>query len=177
MPLVTANAEAIGITKEQAGNLKVSNAYTYQGTQYVYLVQTYQGLPVYNQMLVLAFKDNKLVSHAGKLLKLGSERAIVGSSSPTPSLSAASAITSAFLAARIAAPTNSTPINSGEGSTVLNFGKLSGVSENVTAELMWVSVEKTQSTKLVWQVQVVPIGQSDWWMMQIDAATGSLLIK
>jgi len=175
MQLVTANADAIGITKEQAGSLKVSNAYAYQGTQYVYLVQTYQGLPVYNQMLVLAFKDNKLVSHAGKL---NSAYQKDGIGSATPSVPAANAVTSAFLSAGISAPVNSMPINSNEGaSSVLNFGKLKGVSEDVTAELIWVPVEKTQSAKLVWQVQVVPIGKPDWWMMQIDAATGTLLNK
>ena len=66
MRLVSVNSDAIGITKDQVSKLRLSAAYTDAGTQYVYLIQTVQDLPVNKQMLVLAFKNDKLISKSGK---------------------------------------------------------------------------------------------------------------
>ena len=68
--LVTKNAAAIGLSTDQLKNYKVSSTYYDQtgGVRMVYLLQTYKSLPVYNQMLVLAFKGEKLVSNAGSFL-------------------------------------------------------------------------------------------------------------
>ncbi|MBL0254994.1 MAG: hypothetical protein IPQ27_08515 [Chitinophagaceae bacterium] len=49
----------------------VSSAYHDAGsnTDKVYLLQQYKNLPVYNQVLALAFKNGKLVSQAGHFLE------------------------------------------------------------------------------------------------------------
>ncbi len=173
MQLVAQNAAAIGLQKDQAKNLKLSSTYSDGGTQYVYLLQTYKGVPIYNQMLVLAFKDNNLISHSGALIADVEKNAL----SASPSVAASSAIGTAFTAADLAPPAGASVIATKDNGRVLDFGKLSGVSENVTAELMWVPSEKDKSLNLVWQVQVIPAKKTDMWLMQIDATTNTLVNK
>ncbi len=179
LQLVNKNSESIGLSKDQLNNIKVSSSYYNEvaGTQMVYLLQTYKSLPVYNQMLVLAFKNEKVVSNAGILI---SEIEKVTNYQPsTPSLAATEAVKAAFAEAGIARPTSLSIVNYSENGLILDFGKTFAVSENITAELMWVPIENSNQkmVKLAWQVQVVPVGLSDWWNIQIDAATGKVINK
>lgn len=173
MQLVAQNAAAIGLQNDQVKDLKLSSTYSDAGTQYVYLLQTYKGVPIYNQMLVLAFKNNKLISHSGSLLPDVAKNL----QSANPSVSALNAVTAALVAADLAPPTNAAPVSGKENGKVLDFGKLNGVSESVTAELMWLPNQKDHSLNLIWQVQVVPAKKSDYWLMQVDATTGSIAGK
>ena len=61
--LVVKNAASIGFSTNDLGNYVVISAYYNEtgGTQMVYLNQTYKGVPVYNQRMVLAFKNDKLI--------------------------------------------------------------------------------------------------------------------
>lgn len=61
--LVTKNQAAIALSAEDQQNFLVTSTYkTAEGLQMVYLQQTYLGIPVYNQLQVLAFRNEKLVS-------------------------------------------------------------------------------------------------------------------
>ena len=179
LKLVSNNYEAIGLSKEQLANLKLSSTYynDIAGTQMVYLVQAYQGLPVYNQMLVLAFKDGKLVSNAGTLLTDMDKK--TDFKSPTPAIVPAGAISYAFAACKLNLPSDLRVINTLENGRKLDFGVVEGVTENVTTELMWMPVEKGKefSVKLIYEVQVVPHGKADWWNVHIDALTGAVIDK
>ncbi|MEO7484270.1 MAG: M36 family metallopeptidase [Ferruginibacter sp.] len=178
MQLVFKNSDAIGLAREDLGNTIVSSAYYNEAseTKMVYLLQTYKGLPVYNQMLVLAFKNEKLISNAGTLLIEIDKMANNGA--PVASVSAPNAINAAFAAAKIALPGNSLRlVSSTENGRKQDFGILKGVTENVTAELLWVPVNNQQNIKLAWQIQVVPKGKADWWNIQVDAITGVILDK
>ncbi|MBS1510792.1 MAG: M36 family metallopeptidase [Bacteroidetes bacterium] len=173
MQLVSQNSESIGLKKEQVGNLKISSAYEENGIQYVYMLQTYKGLPVSNQMLVLAFKENKIISHTGTLLN-DLEKQNKGS---VPALTGNNAVLAAFNLAKLPVPGSVAMVGSKENGRILDFGKPTGVSEKVTAELLWIPDEKTHNLRLGWQVQLVPAGKADWWLMQVDAITGELVNK
>jgi hypothetical protein len=176
--LVFKNSDAIGLAKETLGGTIVSSAYNNEvsGTKMVYLLQAYKGLPVYNQMLVLAFRNEKLISNAGSLFSEIDKMA--NYAAPVASVSATTAINVAFAAVKIAGPGNSLRlVSSTENGRKQDFGILKGVTENVTAELMWVPVNNNQNIKLTWQVQVVPKGKSDWWNIQIDAISGAVIDK
>ncbi len=179
MQLVSKNSTAIGLSQDQLSNLKLSSTYYNEiaGTQMVYLFQTYKGLIVHNQMLVLAFKNEKIVSNAGVLIT-EMEKA-TNNQVAIPSLKAAEAVRAAFKEARLAIPASLSVISSYDNGNKLDFGKPNSVTQNIIAELMWVPVEKgiQKSVKLVWQVQVVPAFSSDWWYIQIDAVNSSLIDK
>ncbi|MEP7164478.1 MAG: M36 family metallopeptidase [Ferruginibacter sp.] len=177
--LVSKNSEAIGLSQDQLNNYKLSSTYFNEmaGTQMVYLLQTYKGLPVYNQMLVLAFKNEKVVSNTGAFIQ-GMDK-ITNYQPASPSIVAMQAVKAAFTEVRLAAPSSLSVTSTRENGRVLDFGKTNAVSENITAELMWVPIEKgnQRTVKLAWQVQVVPAGFADWWDIQIDASTGAVINK
>ena len=177
--LVVKNSKEIGISADQINNYKVSSTYynDVSNSQMVYLQQTYKGLPVYNQIWVLAFKNEKVVSNAGGFIP--DMEKMTNNQGSSPSLNAVQAVNAAFIATNLTAPSSLRVIDIQENGRKLDFGKLNNVTENVTAELLWVPVEKgnQKSVKLVWQIQVAPLGKADWWYVQIDAATGSLVNK
>jgi len=174
--LVIKNSIAIGMSADDLNNFRVSNAYSNEGMQMVYLLQDYKGLPVFNQMRVLAFKNGDLNSNAGGFIADISKSA--GNASATPALNAETAVGSALRELKVTAPSFlKTPVTT-ENGRKNNFGIISGVSENLTAELLWVPVESGKQTviKLAWQVMVAS-EKADWWLVQVDANTGSIINK
>lgn len=175
--LVAKNQELTGITDESLASMIVSDAYYLESSQtkMVYLLQTFKNLPVHNRLVVLAFKNDKLVSKAGEML--GNMASLTGNLPASPSLDALSAVKSAFIESKILVPASASVIKSSDNGRKLNYGTLRGVSENVTAELVWAPSVNYDGFRLSWMVQVVPIGKSDWWLIQVDAITGSILHK
>ncbi|MFN8242995.1 MAG: M36 family metallopeptidase [Ferruginibacter sp.] len=178
--LVSKNSEAIGLTKDALQNYLVSSSYFNKtaGTQMVYLLQRYKGLPVYNQMLVLAFKDGKLVSKAGAFLDNMDSR--TSGQSPSPAITPGAAVLTALNEARVTdfgAVGMAVPLIAGRK---YDFGKLNFARENVTAELMWVPVDpgkKETAVKLAWEIQVVPQQKDDYLNIRVDASRNSVLDK
>ncbi|MBL0199456.1 MAG: hypothetical protein IPP81_04615 [Chitinophagaceae bacterium] len=90
------NADSIGFSKNDLGNYVVSSSYFNEssGTQMVYLNQTFKGLPVYNQMVVLAFKGGKLISKAGSFLP--NMETLTNGAAASPSITPADAVRTLF---------------------------------------------------------------------------------
>ena len=67
--LVQTNAAAIGFTQNDLNNYIVSSSYFDRtgNAQMVYLVQGYKGLPVWNQMIVLAFQSGCFFTQYGPI--------------------------------------------------------------------------------------------------------------
>ena len=65
--LIRKNASALGLTKDDILNSRISTAYVDQisGASLVYVQQTYKGTDVFNSIQTYAFKNGKLVSAAG----------------------------------------------------------------------------------------------------------------
>ena len=178
--LVSKNATAIGLSPNDLNNYFVSNSYlnTAGGNQMVYLIQGYKGLPVWNQMLVLAFKDGKLISKAGSLLPNMDK--LTGSASANPSVTPADAVRTSITEAMVEMPSLIYVINTLENGKKFDFGKLNIAKENITAELMWVPVDDGNGiteVKLVWQVQLFPIKNSDYWNIRVDAKNNKVVNK
>lgn len=176
--LVQANQDAIGLTFDKIRNTTVSSSYddASTGMTHAYLQQTYLGLPVYNKMMVLAFKEGKVVSNAGKFID-NMEQATYNASA-NPSINAERAVKLAFAVRNVATPVLGAATISDNGRKY-DFGKLSGTTENVIAELIWVPVEdgKQTTVHLAWQVQVAPWGTDEIWQIQMDAVNGKLIDK
>jgi len=177
--LVTANAAAIGMSQYDLNNYIVSNSFFNQtgNEQIVYLLQGYKGLPVWNQMLVLSFRDGKLLSKAGAFLPNMDQ--LTSGKTATPSVSASNAVRSAITESNLAAPTSITQRFTFD-SKKIDFGTLGLSKENVTAELMWVPVMNgatLTAVKLGWQVQLYPIVNSDYWSIRVDASNSSIINK
>ena len=177
--LVTKNSNAIGMKPAELQNYIVNDAYSNEGTDMVYLLQSYKNLPVLNQMRVLAFKNGNVISHAGGFLADMVDA--TKNAGENPALTAETAVGYAFQEAKILPPSFLIAKSVTEKGRKKDFGIVSGVTEKVTAELMWIPVinneGKITEVKLGWQVQVVPTNATDWWLMHVDATSGKIISK
>ncbi len=177
LQLVQQQAASIGLSQTDIQNSVVTNSYIIPSSniRMVYLQQTYQGIPVYNRMQVLAFKDGALASNAGERFlnpELKSRQANV-----SPAVNVSNAVQKSLAALQVKNAANirvtAAPVINGKAS----FGNMNFSLENVTAELIWYPIETTGELKLVWQVFMAPQSDEDYWLARIDAATGSFIDK
>lgn len=177
LQLVQQQAAAIGLSQTDVQNSVVTNSYLIPSSniRMVYLQQTYQGIPVFNRMQVLAFKDGALASNAGERFlnpELKSRQA-----GATPAVTASGAVQKSLTALKVKDAASiriaTAPVINGKAS----FGNMNFSLENVTAELVWYPIETTGELKLVWQVFMAPKADEDYWLARIDAATGSFIDK
>jgi subtilisin-like proprotein convertase family protein len=182
LQLVSANKAGLGLSADDLNNVIVSNTYldNASGIRMVYLQQTYKGVPVYNQMLVLAFKNSQLVSNAGAFNH--SMEKLANSKTGIPSLSPEAAVQSALSDRKLSATQMAVAISRKNNGQKIEFGNMGVSRENITAQLLWAPVEETVNKitavtkmKLAWQVYIIPTTTSDYWLVKVDAADNSIL--
>lgn len=175
LSLVERNQQLVSPFAENLLGSFVSSAYHDAGsnTDKVYLLQQYKNLPVYNQVLVLAFKNGKLVSQAGHFIESVQKKS--SNISEIPVFSASDAVRTALEDKKLTA---TSPIfTTSASATKKSFGKLGIATEDITAELMWVPVNEGKEVKLAWQVYLVPSASSDYWMIRVDANTNKKIAE
>jgi hypothetical protein len=173
--LVSKNKTLIGLSNYELNNLIISNTY-FDNTsklRMVYLQQSFKGLPVYNQLLVLAFKNETLVSNAGAFIQ-GIEKR-TGGNAGIPSINALMAVKAAMNDRKININADPIVISSDKDGHLITFDNMGVSRENITAELMWVPVNDGKEVKLGWQVYIIPNNTPDYWMVRINAGNGSTL--
>lgn len=182
MQLVGANKATLALSDEDLSNVMVSSTYrdNASGITMVYLNQTYKGIPVLNQMLVLAFKNGKLVSNAGKF-NHSMEKFTAGKMA-MPSVSAESAVQSALSDRGMRPSQMAVAIRTKDNGRNIEFSDMGVSRENITAQLMWVPKEEMVNNVLVltkmelaWQVKLVPKTESDYWMVNVNAMDNRIL--
>ncbi len=174
MELVIKNKNSLGLTDNDIVNSIVSNAYISQssGLTMIYLQQSYKGLPVFNQLLSLAFKDEKLFSNFGKWITDINKK--VNTLNIFPSVTPDVSVKKALKEKKIF------NFNALIATTLIpgrkfDFGKAGVANENITAELLWVPVDNGNRVILAWQIYLVPSSSSDYWMIRIDASTNEVI--
>ncbi|MBK8610669.1 MAG: M36 family metallopeptidase [Chitinophagaceae bacterium] len=195
LQLVDANKASIGLSADVRSSFVVSSTFEDQvtGTRYVYLLQAYKGIPVFNQMLVLSFKNGKLSTKSG-VFDPEIER-LVNVPSGSPAVTAESAVQSALSDRGFRASGFAIALNRKDQGRFVEFGNMGISQQNITAQLMWVPTEDisvatkiaspatdvaTSSAisaryKLAWQVYIIPKTTSDYWLVRVNAADNSIL--
>ncbi len=173
--LVSASKAKLGLSAEDLSNAMVSSTYidNASGIRMVYLTQIYLGVPVFNQMLVLSFRDGKLLSQAGAF-NHSLQKFAVGKSA-MPAVTAASAVQSAISDRGLHASQMAIAINTKNNGQKVEFGNLGISRENITAQLMWTPIENSNEIRLSWHVYIIPKATSDYWMVRVDAENNSIL--
>ena len=174
MQLVIKNSAAIGLTTAAVDDALISDSYYDQnaGVRMVYLQQAFKGIPVYNQLLVLAFKNGKLVSRAGSFIESLDKKVTIKTAIPT--ITPETAVMAA-IADRKLISTQSPVLLSKAENNKFEYGNLGVSRQNITAQLAWVPSEKDQSVHLAWQVYIIPQTTADYWMIRVDAANNHIL--
>lgn len=171
LDLLKQNQASTGLSAGDIDNMIISNAYFNKtsGTELVYLQQSFKGIPVLNQIQVLAFRAGRLVSNSGGRIK--NIAAKVNTTSTVPAVSAVAAVQTSIAAKNLQL---SQPLNGSTSENKVSFGKLGIAHENVTASLIWVPDEDGK-VKLAWQVYLVPKTTPDYFMIRVDAITNKII--
>lgn len=174
LQLVQANQEKLKLSSEQISNLLYQTSYVIQGSdiRMVYMQQGYKGIPVYNRVLVLAFRNGTIVSQAGELLDGMDSR--TGNHSGLATIKAGQALQTALTDRKVSYTSIPDPVQS-ENNPRLVFGKMGLAHENITAELMWMPTSLDKEVKLTWNIFIAPNKSSDFWMVRVDAGTNSIV--
>ena len=175
LDLVAANAAVIGLSANDVKNVLVSDAY-YDKTanvNLVYLQQTYRGVPVYNAIKTLAFRNGKALSVAGSFVtKLSVKANIPGGQ---PEIAAALAVGAAAKHVDHSI-TGAIVALSSDGGQKIEFPSYNVSKQNIIAKLLWV-VAGDGSANLSWQIKFLPVHTSDYWLINVDARTGQVFSK
>ncbi len=175
LDLAKKNTAVIGLSQIDLDNSIVANTYIIPGTniRMLYLQQLYRNIPVYNQLHVLAFKNETLVSNAGSRLAIKD----VAGRNAVPSITPETAVRVAMADCKVNTfKTISAESKSADGNK-LTYGKLDVAIENISAELIWFPADEEKDIKLVWQVFIAPRNNSDYWLIRVDAANQQIISK
>lgn len=171
--LVRANLEKIKFTSEDLNNSEVSSTYFTPASQLrmVYLQQTHLGIPVFNQMQVLAFKNQLLQSYTGSRINLINQ---LTKNNEVPTITSAEAILTACNNEKIT--TKIQPVLINKENDKFNYGTLGISYVPVTAQLVWLPVN-SKSVRLTWQIELAPMNSSDHLLIRVDAEKNIVLDK
>jgi extracellular elastinolytic metalloproteinase len=141
------------------------------GLLYGYSQQLQAGIPVYNRVATLVFKNGKLSHHAGTFLPA---KAFVGQPA-TPTVTAAAAVLTA-LASTPAPPIEQQLTTTSAASGVeqqQTFAPAGMAHRPIEARLVW-ATDKGMP-RLAWNVNVELLATPDWLNIRVDATTGKVL--
>ncbi|MEO0894983.1 MAG: T9SS-dependent M36 family metallopeptidase [Bacteroidota bacterium] len=172
-PYLNNYASANGFSKQDVSNWNVSHEYTaaHNGVQYVYIQQTYQGIPVFNGVANFALKNGRIL-HMGDRFKRNLSQRIQNTQ---PALDPASAIRAAANQLGIGQAGNLTQLESRSDGSIL-FSKGSISREDIPVMLMYQEGPEGELS-LTWDLSIYQQDGKHWWSARIDARTGALLDK
>lgn len=162
--------KSMGIDWQQA---IVSDAYhnKFAGTDMVYLQQAYLGIPVYNEIVTMAFKEASLKNQSGHFIESLDKK--VNDKLGQPITTAIQAIQKVIAVKKLLGTSAILPVTVQGRKT--NYGKCGMAQEDITSELVWLPMENGKEVKLAWQIFIAPIQSSDYWLMHVDAKNNTLL--
>ena len=175
LQLVRENAATLGFTPDNINEIVVSDAY-YDKTanvNLVYVQQTYKGVKIYNAIKAIAFRNGKVMSNSGTFYNKLSTKA--NSTTAVPEIAAAVAVANA--ATNVDRPITAaiTPL-SGNDPQKIEFPSYDVSQQNIVAKLLWVA-DEVGNLHLSWQVRLAPVRTSDYWLINVDAKTGTVINK
>jgi len=176
MGLVKKNAAAIGLSKNDLLNMRISAAYAdnASGATLVYAQQTYKGVDVFNSIQTYAFKNGTLISASGNRVEKPED--LVNVKNGKAGITPANAVSIAAAHLKLAAPAALSALKS-ISDKEFDFGQLNISSVNVKSKLIWLTDEISKNASLAWQVEIWPKDASDYWLVNVDAVKGIVLNK
>ena len=177
LKLAKKNNSVIGISQNDIDNSIVANTYIIPGTniRMLYLQQSFKDIPVYNQLNVLAFKNEQLVSNTGSRIAQFEQR--VNHVSYIPAVTPENALQTAMAECNVSSAKVIIPQKISGNGKKMEYGNLAVSIENITAELIWLPVEEGNNIRLAWQVFIAPLNSSDYWLIRVDAANNQVINK
>ena len=164
---IQAEYAQLGLTKTDVAELRISDDYESRGVRHIYVQQYYQGVPVYNAIAGMHFKDGELAYRTSNLSTGFEEQLPIA----TPSITHYDAVVNAARPLDITKYDTPALVEQKEGVYTYSWGEIS--EEPITARLVFANLDGT--LKLAWQIYISQINTSDMWVIDIDAASGQPL--
>jgi hypothetical protein len=175
MFLVKQNSSFLNLSSEDIDNSIISDAYfdRISNTQLIYLQQSYQGIPVYHAIQVIALKKDHAISVEGQRIAKIEEK--VTGVKEVPAVSATQSVSAAARELKIQQPVSLVMLRADSKNLKVEFS--SAISkENITSDLMWVQGNDGK-VRMAWQVKIVPHNSDAYWLVRINANDESVLGK
>ena len=140
------------------------------GTTYLYLNQTYNGIPIRNAMAVIVIKNGVVVSDAQNIVQKAESKINATSSKITPDIAILNAANHLNISLK------SRPVMSGRN----NSGKLVYTIPELTRTAVIAELKyelEDDKLVLVWNLSMDMKANADYWDMNIDATTGAYVSK
>ena len=151
----------------------VSNQYSEKetGLTHAYIQQSYHGIPIYNAISILVFKNDKTVYYKSGFL----ENIKMKVNSDKPAITPLSAVDYALKHLGLASDPEVKSLKSeGKANSFLFESKLYS-TRPVKVELVYAPV--SGNVMLAWNVSIELKNKSNWWNIRIDASSGRFLDK
>ncbi len=166
------DAEKYGLNADEIPNYVVSDHYVtkHNGASHLYLWQTHEGVKVYNGIITVGLKNDKIYNLVSSAVKNIDEKIVNSELSLTPEAAIAAA------GAQLGFPNNepfSLIQTKGENNFV--YAATSFASNNIPVYLCYDRTEDGNYT-LAWNVDL-DIPGSNYWSVRIDAKTAKILTK
>ena len=180
LDLMIKNTSILNLSSADIQNSIITNAYIDKAsnTKLIYIQQSFQDIPVYNSVQVIALKNDLAISGSGqRIFKLSEATA---NAKGIPAISAKDAVSAAARSVNISETLISrepmTTVSKSADNQKFEF-RSSGISkENLTADLQWFPGENG-TVKLGWQIKILPTSSSDYWLIMVDAIDATILKK
>jgi hypothetical protein len=175
--LLQKNKASLGLAQNELDNSIVANTYKVSGSdlRMLYLQQSYMDIPVYNQLNVVAFRNDQMVSNTGG--RISGLELKLANRAHIPAINSETAVMAAMAETKVTTGRIIIPVKTSANGKKLEYGNLDVSSENITSELMWFPVGNGNELKLTWQIFIAPLNSSDYWLIRVDAATGKIINK
>lgn len=168
---IQSNAQKWGLEEDDFKDVLISSEATSEkGITYMYLQQSYRGIPIRNAMMTVIMRDGKVLSDAHNFVLKTKSRI----NASEANISAEDAILNA--AQSLGVSVKSKPIMSSrtdQGKLSFEFPELTKTP--IPAELKYELVD--ERLVLVWNLNLDMKTSSDYWDMNIDAQTGAYVSK
>lgn len=175
--LIQQNISKLGFSSNELKNYRISDIYTdkLSGATFVYLQQTYKDIDVFNSVQTVVFKNDQLMSIAGRRIdKIESK---VNLKDAKASLAATDAVRAAARHLNLSVSAFLRQLKEMKESKEVLFDDLGISSAHIKSKLLWLINDTTKIATLCWQVAVQPKGISDYWLVNIDASNGRVVNK
>lgn len=157
----------LGLTDTDVAELRVSDAYTSQGVDHIYLQQYYRGVAVHNGIAGFAYKGDKLVYRHSNLSTGFAEQ----QPAFVPAIPVADAVKTAARPLDVTTSDSPQVDANTDGTYTFIWDEVS--SEPLTARLVF--LDQKGELALCWQVFIDQVNTPDNWLIHVDALTGQPL--
>lgn len=173
------HSKELKLSKTDLRDAVVSDSYTSQGIQHIFLAQRYQGVRVFNALLNVVIAQNGRVIVSGNRFVPNISQKIAGQSfnfSPEDALQKAATHLGLTITETVHRISEEKSAEMGNLSQKVVLSAAGISQEEIPAELVW-QLQEDGSVSLCWNLRIYEKIGENWWEIRVSTTTGEVLEK